>query len=232
MALFRNNDPAASRGPLPIVILIVILAIGIIVFAATRSTNFDDTDAVLKRFQKVGDAWWAPLLYAGTYALLSVLFIPPHPLSVAAVVVWGWQLGGIIELISATLSSIAPYLIARSTGRRWIEERLSSRRQIAETLSREGSVLLLVLRLTAIVPYTLLNFLAGLTSISLLRYLMTTFAGMIPSVFIFAYFVDALLQGVLRPGEVLARVVIAGGLLAALVLAGRIVGRRLRKRTD
>ena len=51
---------------------------------------------------------------------------------------------------------------------------------------------------------------------------------MIPSTYIFAFFVDAIVHGVLQPKEVFVRIVVAGALLAALVIVTRLVGARLR----
>ena len=175
------------------------------------------------------DAWWAIPAYFAAYALLTVLFIPTQALSIAAVIIWGWWRGGIIELLAATVAAILPYLITRGTLRDSVAAKVEKHRAIANVLEREGFTLLVVLRIIPILPYTILNYVAGLSSLRLTSYVAATFIGMVPSVFVFAYFVDAVARGVMNPRDVAVRVVIAGLLLLALVVATRLAAPRVRR---
>ena len=175
------------------------------------------------------DAWWAIPAYFAVYALLTVLFIPTQALSVAAVIVWGWWRGGIIELLAATVAAILPYLITRGAFRDAVAAKVEKHRRIANVLEREGFTLLVVLRIIPILPYTILNYVAGLSSLRIIPYLGATFIGMIPSVFIFAYFVDALARGVMNPRDVAVRIIIGGVLLLALVVVTRLAAPRVRR---
>ena len=65
--------------------------------------------------------------------------------------------------------------------------------------------LLLLLRVVPIIPYTALNYVAGLSPIRPQRYLLATFIGMVPSTYLFAYFVDATVEGIMEPRDVLLR---------------------------
>lgn len=177
-----------------------------------------------------GQAWWAVPAYFVAYIVLTVLFIPTQALSIAGVLIWGWWRGGIIELFAATVASIFPFLITRGTLRDAVTARLAGHRKIADVLAREGFTLLLVLRVIPILPYTILNYVAGLSSLRLLSYVAASLLGMIPSVFVFAYFVDAVARGVMNPREVALRIFIAGALLAALIVATRLAAPRLRRR--
>jgi uncharacterized membrane protein YdjX (TVP38/TMEM64 family) len=172
--------------------------------------------------------WWAVPAYFAAYAVLNVLFVPTQALSIAAVLIWGWWQGGIIELFAATLAAIPPYLITRGTLRGAVA-RVERHRALAEVLAREGFTLMVVLRVIPILPYTLLNFVAGLSSLRLPAYVAATFIGMIPSVFIFAYFVDAIARGVVSPRQVMVRMLLAGVLLAALIVATRLAAPSVRR---
>lgn len=173
--------------------------------------------------------WWAPLAFFAAYVIATLFAIPIQLLSIAAVLVWGWRLGATIELLSATIAAIPPYLLARTAARPAVERRLRDHEHLRELLGREGFTLVLLLRVVAIVPYPLLNYLAGCSTVRLVPYVVATFIGMIPSAFVFAYFVDALAAGIMRPREVLVRAIAAGLLFAAFVLAVRYGARRLRR---
>ncbi|HEX8153371.1 MAG TPA: hypothetical protein VF698_09615, partial [Thermoanaerobaculia bacterium] len=71
---------------------------------------------------------------------------------------------------------------------------------------------------------------AGASTIRLAPYLAATFLGMIPSAYVFAYFVDAVAAGVMRPREVALRVIGAGLLFGAFVVGMRFAVRAVSKR--
>ena len=176
--------------------------------------------------------WWAPLAFIAIYSIAAVIIFPTQPLSIAAVLIWGWRVGGVIELVGATIAAAFPYLIARGTGRRWIEPRLKQHARMAALLDRDGFMLVLLLRVTSMVPYPVLNYLSGCSTVRLLPYLAATFVGMIPSVFIFAYFVEAVAAGIMRPREVAFRVIGAGLLFALFAVLMRIAVGALRRKLD
>jgi uncharacterized membrane protein YdjX (TVP38/TMEM64 family) len=228
-----------TRRTIAVVIAIILLA-GAAIAALLLSGRVDPND-VLEAMREYRGAWWMIPAYVAAYALLDVLFIPTQALSIAAPLMWGWKRGGIIELAAATFGSIFPYLIARSTLREWAVRKLHGHaepgqtprhpllHEIGEVLEREGFTFLLLLRLVPIIPYTPLNYLAGLSSVRPVQYVVATLIGTIPSTFIFAYFVQAVAEGVMRPREVLLRVIAAGTLLAILIIATRMAAPRIRR---
>lgn len=187
---------------------------------------------LIRTARAYGDAWWLPPAYFAAYALLDILFIPTQALSVAAVFAWGWLRGGIIELLAATTGAIFPFLIARSALRPALASRLKRHRSVARILEREGFMLLLLLRVIPIIPYTILNYVAGLSSLKLRPYALATLIGMIPSTFIFAYFVDAIVAGAIEPRHVVLRALGAGALFVILIVATRLLAPRVRKRVE
>jgi uncharacterized membrane protein YdjX (TVP38/TMEM64 family) len=194
-------------------------------FAAPHS----DPERIAAWLRTVAGRWWTMPVFFALYALLAVLFVPPQVLSIAAVVLWGWQKGGAIELAAATLGAMLPYALARGAMRERVERALARHPLGARLLREEAASLLLILRLFPIVPYNALNYIAGLSPVRPLRYAAISLFGMVPSTFIFAYFVDVLMQGAAAPREVAGRIFLAGALLALLVVAARFVARRLRR---
>lgn len=217
------------RAWLGAVVILALAAAGAALYFSPIGQNFDAAKIVAWSRQ-FSSRWWIVPLYFLVYAILDVLFIPTQFLSIAGVLMWGWPKAGVIELFAATTGAILPYLIARTTLRETIAARLRRHQRAAEVLEREGFTLLVFLRLVPIIPYTALNYLAGLSSINVGKYVVATLLGMIPSTFIFAYFVQAAMDGFIRPREVMLRVLLAGALLGALIIATRLAAPRLRRR--
>lgn len=212
-----------------LVLLVLILAAALILWLTPLRQQFDAED-VVDWLRAIGKAWWAPLAYLLVYVVFTLLLVPPAFLSAAAALMWGWFAGGLVELVFATAASIPPYLLARSGGEAWVRntiERHGGSRHW-ERLNKEGFLAMLLLRLVPVIPYVFLNYLAGFASIGLPKYLLATFLGMVPSIFIFTYFVDALGGTTENFAAALPRIFIAGSAVAVLIVLTRIAAAKLR----
>ncbi len=170
---------------------------------------------------------FTPALFLVLYVALALLAIPVVPLSVAAVLIWGWQTGATIELVCAVIAAVPPFLITRATARGRIESMISSRMpRAAAAITREGAFAVLLLRIFPLIPYNFLNYLAGLTSMTIARYTLITAVGMLPSLYAFAYLVDAARAGTSDINAAMPRLLLACGITALLLLAGRVARRR------
>ena len=98
------------------------------VLLALHSAVSSGLSGIVTALRAQSGHWWAIPLYFVLYVLLDILFIPTQLLSIAAALMWGWARGGTIELFAATLGAIPPYLIARTTFREWIAEKLQKAR--------------------------------------------------------------------------------------------------------
>ncbi|HEY5609992.1 MAG TPA: TVP38/TMEM64 family protein [Thermoanaerobaculia bacterium] len=189
-----------------------------------------DPSAVAMWLKSVGDQWWAPLAFIALYSIFNVLLVPGTILSLTAGVVWGWLVGGLWVLAASTVGSAIPYFIARS-GAPWVERRIRKRAgKLYDQLQREGFTTLLLMRLIPIVPYTVLNYAAGLASISPRDYLLATFLGTMPAIFIFTYLADSIAAGIVSPRQAFFRILLAGLLLGGLAVATRFFAVRVRNR--
>lgn len=172
---------------------------------------------------------WLPLAYAGLYALFLVVMIPPTPLSIAGALIWGWWLGGAIELIVFTAASFLAFFLSHSTIGRWLEPRLPEKvKALQGKIHDRGFFILLLLRMIPIIPSPLLNYTAGLARMKPRDYLAATFLGSIPSVFIFTYLVDSVAAATISLSDASVQVIIAGVLLASFALITRRLAGMLR----
>ena len=216
-----------KRTALLIVAVVILVAVALYVSPLREKMNPSEVAAWLK---SVGNLWWAPVAFVLLYCLFNVILVPATILSLTAGVVWGWLTGGLIVLAASTVASAIPYFIARS-GAPWVEEKVRRRAgNLYEKLRREGFTTLLLMRLVPIIPYNVLNYAAGLAAIRPRDYILATFLGTIPGIFIFTYLADSIAAGAISPGQAFVRILSAGALLAALVLASRFFSSRVRRR--
>lgn len=129
------------------------------------------------------------LVFGLTYILAAVLLIPVWPLSITGGLAFGlW--GFVLVPISATLGASAAFLISRYFVRGKIREWLVHRPQyhaVDEAVGKEGWKVIILLRLSPLVPYILMNYFCGMTGVSFTAYLIATFFGTIPVTAIYVY---------------------------------------------
>jgi len=179
--------------------------------------------------QSLRALWWTPVAYALLYIFITILGLPVVVLSVAGALIWGWFVGGLIELFVATIAAFPPYYLARAASGTWIERHVQKRAaQFSSKLKAEGFLAIFLIRLVPILPYGILNYAAGLANVRLNHYAIATVIGMIPSIFIFTYFVDAIVAGASSVPAAMTKITIAGVLIAILVIGGRVLAKRWR----
>ena len=209
----------------PLIILAIVIAVAVAIYLSPFHPG-----RAAEWLKSAGGEWWAPLAFILLYCVFSLLLIPATLLTLTAGVVWGWWVGGLWVMAASSVASAIPYFIARS-GSEWVENKIKKRAgSLYQRLRSEGFTTLLLMRLVPVVPYNVLNYASGLAAIRPRDYLLATFLGTIPGIFIFTYLADAISAGVISPGQAFLRILIAGVLLAGLVLATRFLSSRVRKR--
>lgn len=209
------------RGVLPL--LTIIVPIVVVALLASRLGDFPAARAAVETMRASAEEWWALPLYAALYTLAVIFFLPLGLLSAAAALMWGWKVGGTIELVTCTLAALVPFFIARRGLAPWIERRLPKENVPA----LESPFTLFLLRLVPIVPFVALNYIAGATRVRTRDFVVTTFLGVLPSTYLFAYFVDTMAGAAVGAAT---HVKIAAVCVAVAVAAvvGRWAAKRLR----
>jgi uncharacterized membrane protein YdjX (TVP38/TMEM64 family) len=127
---------------------------------------------------------WAPVAFVAISAALTVAFFPGPLLAGASGLLFGTALGFPLSLTAAVLGASAAFLIGRAAGRDAVE-RLAGRRVLAvrDAVSRRGFLAILYARILPGVPYNLVNYGAGLTTIRLPVFSGATALGAAPRAF-------------------------------------------------
>jgi len=130
-----------------------------------------------------------PAVFMLAYALAVVAFVPGSLLTLAAGAIFGLVEGTLYVFIAAVMGSTVAFLIARHLARASIERRLEGDARFAaidRAIGREGRKIVLLLRLSPVFPFNLLNYALGLTQVKLVDYLVAG-VGMLPGTLLFVY---------------------------------------------
>ena len=149
-----------------------------------------DTLIEVLRTWIAGLGFWAPLAFALTYGLAATLFIPASALSLAAGVLFGVWLGTAAVWFGATLAIALSFLIARYAARARVENMSKTRPRFAavdRAVGEQGWKIVALVRLSPVFPFTLQNYLFGITAISFWQYLISSTTFIIPGVFLYVY---------------------------------------------
>ncbi len=154
--------------------LILILS-GIWIVSRYLRIDPDNAKAFLERFP----VWLAVLVYALVYVIGTILIpITKDIFKIIGAVCLGAVLSSLGIWIAEVINAILLFYLARYLGREFVQERLRGRaKAIDESVDSWGFKGFLVLRLVPLIPYRFLDLLAGLTSISFIKYLIIVVIG-------------------------------------------------------
>ena len=182
---------------------------------------------------------WAGFILA--YVLAAVLMVPGSILTLAAGVLFGVTLGVPLVSVASTLGACCAFLAGRFLAREWVESRLEAMprfRALDRAVARRGWLIVLLARLSLLIPYNLLNYALGLTNVRFGAYLLSTFAGMLPAILLYVYLgsVAGSLASLDQAGApaIPQSLFIAGLIVTAIliVVIARLTARTLRNELD
>jgi uncharacterized membrane protein YdjX (TVP38/TMEM64 family) len=128
--------------------------------------------------------------YAVTYVVATVLLLPASLLTLGAGFAYGPLAGTLlVSPVSVTAATIA-FLLGRTVARGWIAARVVRDPRFAAVdaaIEREGLKIVILLRLSPVLPFGLLNYALGLTRVRLRDYVLGSFVGMLPATFLYVY---------------------------------------------
>jgi len=173
-------EPTSHPGsPLAItrLVVLVVALVGVGVGLAIGGT-----DGARDLLTEVGESNWGFVAFVAAYALTVVLLLPGTLGTVTAGAVFGFPVGAAAALAGATIGSTCAFIISRAMGRDGAQSLFGSRlSNIDDFIGRNDFTSILVLRLMPIVPFNLLNYGSGLTSVRLSRYVLASVIGMAPA---------------------------------------------------
>lgn len=210
-------------------ILLAVVVMGL--FAAMRLLPVVDW---LRAFQSwvSGMGPLGAVVYGVVYVLATLLFVPGSVLTIGAGLTFGLVGGTLIVSVASVVAAAIAFLIARHLARAHVED-LARRNEkfgaIDAAIRRRGWKVILLLRLSPVIPFSISNYLYGLTPVRFVPYVLASWAGMFPATVLYVYLgvvgAAAAAGGGRSPAE---WGLLAAGLVATVVAAVW-VGRTARR---
>lgn len=171
--------------------LVLLIVVGVLFLVPAY---FDVFNPEIIRDVVLEFGFFGPVIFSLIY--LVFLFIPfgSTVTTVAAGLIYGPLSGGLFILFLSVTLSVIPFLVARKLGRGWVERKVKEVNidKYLEKINDNSFWIFFYLRLIPSVPYEFQNYIAGLTNISVKRFMLATLLGIFPIILILTYLGNSL----------------------------------------
>ena len=132
---------------------------------------------------------WAPIISIALMIIQSLVpFVPGLIITITNAWIFGWQYGALYSWIGALLGAILDFGVARWYGRLIIEQ-IVGNKYLSMTdmfLQKYGLLAIFLTRLTPIIPFKVVSYGAGLTTMPLWRFVIGTAIGQAPAIILYS----------------------------------------------
>lgn len=130
------------------------------------------------------------VVYVCCVILATMLFVPGSGSMMIAGYLFGFGMGTLVAAVAITLGAQCAFLTGRLVARDWVAAKVAGNPRLVaiEAGLREEALLIVVLtRLSLVIPFNLLNYAYGITSVRARVHLMGTAIGMLMPVAMYVY---------------------------------------------
>jgi uncharacterized membrane protein YdjX (TVP38/TMEM64 family) len=215
-------------------IAIVLIVIALVILGRYLGASVAPFAQRVERLGPLG-----PIAFIAGYAIACIALVPASLLTLAAGAIFGIVRGTIYTLIGASIGAALSFVIARYAARGIVERRLAENARFAaidRAVGAEGLKIVTLLRLSPVVPFSLLNYALGLTRVRLADYLLGM-AGIIPGTLLYVYYgkvggdLAALVGGARPSGGPVSIALLVLGLIATIAVTV-LITRAARRALD
>ncbi len=177
---------ARQRGSIRLVLLVVIVVAVILALWLLPLRRY--VIDVLTWTEGLGP--WGPVAVALFYIVACVAFLPGSVITLGAGALFGVGVGALTVWVGSNIGACAAFLVGRTLARDWVAKKVAGNRKFAAidgAAGREGFKIVLLLRLSPVFPFNLLNYALGLTNVPFHKYALATLIGMVPGILLYVY---------------------------------------------
>jgi uncharacterized membrane protein YdjX (TVP38/TMEM64 family) len=167
-----------------------------------------------------------PIAYIVCVIVATVLFVPGSGSLMIAGFLFGLVPGFLFAAIGITFGAQGAFLTGRRVARQWVERKVAANRRlkaIESGLREEAFLIVALTRLSLIIPFSVLNYGYGVTSVRPWTHFVATAVGTLPAVALYVYLgtlardLGQILSGEATPSD-LGYWIAAAGISAIIVL--------------
>ena len=159
----------------------IVAVLGGLMFWASQSIEWLSSDSINAFLEKSRGTYFALPTVLLVYVIGGILFFPVTVLSLAVAAIFGPIWGPIYGIMGALLSSAILFGIGKVSGNAGLRKIGGPKvAAVDEKLKRSGIVGVAAIRMLPVAPFSLVNLVAGISSIGIIQFLIGTFLGMFP----------------------------------------------------
>lgn len=165
--------------------ILLVVGIGILLRFLPVSINLDELQNSVR-----GLGAFAPVGYVLLYVTTTLLLIPGSVLTIGAAGIFSFWKALMVVVIGANLGALGAFWLTRTFLRERVALWAAGNPKFASldrAIGREGFKMVLLVRLSPVFPFTLLNYLLGLTTVRTSSYVLANLIGMLPGTFLYVY---------------------------------------------
>ncbi|MDB5050060.1 MAG: associated Golgi protein [Fibrobacteres bacterium] len=211
------------------ILLITLVVLGVIAFNAFLPFK-DYLEVAIAWFRALGPLAVVP--YVILFVAASVFFVPITGLILAAGTLYGFWMGYLLVAVSGLASIAVTYGLGKRLWRKRVEALRHDHprfESIYEAISRHGPILVFLIRLNPLLPFSVLNYLFTIPKLDFRKYLLSSFLGLTPDIFFYLY-VGHVGKGLLEDpsGLTVWNWVVLGAAVGTTLIAIYIINRLIR----
>ena len=177
-----NPGPQDQPGPSgqaawvrPLALVAILLVAGV----TAAVIGLPDVRQIQAYIDRAGPS--GPVLFVLLYTVVTLLPLPKNVFATLAGVMFGLVLGFMVVYLAALLGAAAAFTLSRVLGRDAVERITGARvARVDALLNKRGITAVIGVRLIPILPFTVINYSAGLTAIRTKDYAIGTAVGIVP----------------------------------------------------
>ncbi|WP_256978801.1 MULTISPECIES: TVP38/TMEM64 family protein [unclassified Rhodococcus (in: high G+C Gram-positive bacteria)] len=173
----QDRPTRSRRGTTLKLVAAAVVVIALVIVLGT--VDLPDPSFIRDRVASAGP--WGIALFVVLYAVLSATPFPASTLTIASGLLFGLAVGATVVVFAATIGAYLGYWGARALGRGQVARTEWDRlRRLDAMLGRRGLLSVLLVRLVPL-PFSLVNYAAGVSAVGQRDYVVGTMVGIVPA---------------------------------------------------
>lgn len=201
--------------------VLFIAILGGLMYWASQSIEWLSSDSINAFLEESRGTYFALPTVLLVYLVGGLLFFPVTVLSIAVAAVFGPVWGSIYGILGALLSSASMFGVGKVLGNAGLKKIGGPKVDaVDQKLKQSGVVGVAAIRMLPIAPFSLVNLVAGISSIGLFQFLAGTFLGMFPPMIAKGLVGDSLTHIFRNPSPETISYLVGGVILWGLMIWG------------
>ncbi|MDI6896209.1 TVP38/TMEM64 family protein [Methanocella conradii] len=125
------------------------------------------------------------IAYIALHAMRPFTFLPVTPFTIAGGFIFGHAYGLLLAMLGTTSAAVITFAMSRYLFRDYVKKRLAGKYAgLDDRLNGQGILIVAAMRMVPVIPYDAVGYLAGVSSIGFVEYLLGTLLGELPGAFV------------------------------------------------